>query len=158
MKIAEKSFKADGVEFPAGSFIVTPPADMAAVRAAVEEFGLTAAALSSVPSVESHDADVPRIAMFTSWNGTQEIGWVRFTFDKFGIPYDLIYKEQLKKGNLRANYDVLLLPTQNLNRQAVFQPAAAKPVPYVKGTKYKFLGMYGESPDITGGSSRPAGR
>jgi hypothetical protein len=151
MKIAEKSFKADGIEFPAGSFIITPPADMAAVRAAVAEFGLTAAALSAVPAVESHDADAPRIAMFTSWNGTQEIGWVRFTFDKFAIPYDLIYKEQLKKGDLRANYDVLLLPTQNLNRQAVFQPPAAKPVPYMKGTKYRFLGMYGESPDITGG-------
>ena len=151
MKIAEKSFKADGVEFPAGSFIVTPPADLTAVRAAVEEFGLTGAALATVPAVESHDADAPRIAMFTSWNGTQEIGWVRFTFDKFGIPYDLIYKERLTKGNLRADYDVLLLPTQNLNRQAVFQPPAAKPVPYMKGTKYKFLGMYGESPDITGG-------
>jgi hypothetical protein len=151
MRIAEKSFKVDGVEFPAGSFIVTPPADLAAVRAAVEEFGLTAAALSTLPAVESHDADAPRIAMFTSWNGTQEIGWVRFTFDKFGIPYDLIYKERLKKGNLRADYDVLLLPTQNLNRAAVFAPAAAKPVPYMRGTKYKFLGMYGESPDITGG-------
>ena len=85
---------------------------------------MTAAALSTLPAVESHDADAPRIAMFTSWNGTQEIGWVRFTFDKFGIPYDLIYKERLKKGNLRADYDVLLLPTQNLNRAAVFAPAA----------------------------------
>jgi hypothetical protein len=151
MKIAGKSFKAAGVEFPAGSFIVTSEADLAAVRSAVEELGLTAAALSTVPSVATHDADAPRIAMFTSWNGTQEIGWVRFTFDKFGIPYDLIYKERLRKGNLRADYDVIVVPTQNLSRQAVFQPPAARPVPYMKGTKYRFLGMYGESPDITGG-------
>src|SRR5687768_14984774 len=34
---------------------------------------------------------------------------------------------------------------------AFFQPAAARPVPYMKDAKYKFLGMYGESPDITGG-------
>jgi len=33
----------------------------------------------------------------------------------------------------------------------VFQPPAAKSVPYQKDAKYKFLGMYGESPDITGG-------
>ena len=50
--------------------------------------------------------------MFTSWGGTQEIGWVRFTFDKFGIPFDLIYKERIKKGNLRADYDVIVMPTQ----------------------------------------------
>ncbi len=98
-----------------------------------------------------HDADLPRIAMYSSWTGTQEIGWVRFTFDKFGIPYDLIYKERVKKGNLRNDYDVILMPTQQANRQAVYQAPAARPVPYMKDAKYKFLGMYGESPDITGG-------
>jgi hypothetical protein len=89
--------------------------------------------------------------MYSSWSGTQEIGWVRFTFDKFGVPYDLIYKERVRKGNLRADYDVIVMPTQNVSRQAVYQPPAARPVPYMKDAKYKFLGMYGESPDITGG-------
>ena len=151
MKIADKSFTAAGVEFPAGSFVIQSPADVASLRAAVEELGLTGAALSSPPSVPTHDADVPRIAMYSSWNGTQEIGWVRYTFDKFGIPYDLIYKERLKPGNLRADYDVIVMPTQQANRQAVFQAPAARPVPYMKDAKYKFLGMYGESPDISGG-------
>jgi hypothetical protein len=107
--------------------------------------------MASAPDVPAHDADVPRIAMYSSWTGTQEIGWVRFTFDKFGIPYDLIYKERLQKGNLRADYDVIVMPTQNVNRQAVFQSPADRPAPYVKDPKYKFLGMYGETPDITGG-------
>ena len=151
MKIADASFKVDGTEFPAGSFIVPASADMSAVRAAVEAFGLTAAALSAVPGVPTHEADVPRIAIYTPWNGTQEIGWVRFTFDKFGIPFDLIYKERVKKGNLRADYDVIVMPTQNANRAAVFAPPAARPVPYKKTERYKFLGMYGESDDITGG-------
>jgi hypothetical protein len=151
MKIATASFTVDGTEFPAGSFIVQAPADATAVRSAVEQLGLTGAALSTLPSVAMHDADVPRIAMYSSWNGTQEIGWVRFTFDKFGIPYDLIYKERVKKGNLRGDYDVIVMPTQTANRQAVYQAPAARPVPYMKNDKYKFLGMYGESPDISGG-------
>ena len=83
------------------------------MRAAVNELGLTAAALAPVPSVPMHDADLPRVAMYSSWTGTQETGWVRFTFDKFGIPFDLIYKERVRKGNLRADYDVILMPTQN---------------------------------------------
>ena len=151
MQIADKSFTEAGVEFPAGSFIVTPPADLDAARTAIQQLGLTGAAFATAPAVPTHDADAPRIALFSSWTGTQEIGWVRFTFDKFGIPYDLIYKERLKKGDLRRDYDVIVLPTQNLGRQAVYQPAAARPVPYLKTPKYKFLGMYGESPDITGG-------
>ena len=151
MKIAEKSFTADGTEFPAGSFVITAPADSARVKTAVEELGLTAAGLNAAPTVPMHDADLPRIAMLSSWNGTQDIGWVRYTFDKFGIPYDLIYKERLKQGNLRNQYDVLVMPTQQATRQAVFAPPAPRPVPYMKSDKYKFLGMYGESPDITGG-------
>jgi hypothetical protein len=151
MKIADKAFKADGIEFPAGSFVVPAGADLVSVRASVEQFGLTAANLTTIPAVPMHDADAPRVAIYSSWTGTQEIGWVRFTFDKFGIPYDLIYKERVRKGNLRADYDVIVMPTQNANRQAVFQPPAARPVPYMKGTKYKFIGMYGETTDMTGG-------
>jgi hypothetical protein len=33
----------------------------------------------------------------------------------------------------------------------VLAPAAAKPQPYQRSEKYRFLGMYGETPDMTGG-------
>src|SRR5258708_11596808 len=75
MKIAEKSFTADGVEFPAGSFVIGAGADMAAVRAAVEHFGLTAASLSAMPTVAMHDGDLPRVAIYSTWGNMQEIGW-----------------------------------------------------------------------------------
>ena len=151
MKITDRATTIGGVEIPAGSFVVTPPADLGAVRSAVQQFGLTAVSLSTVPAVPMHEGDLPRVAIYSSWTGTQEIGWVRFTFDKFGVPFDLIYKERVRKGNLRADYDVIVIPTQTLTRQSVFQPAAARPVPYIRDAKYKFLGMYGESTDITGG-------
>jgi hypothetical protein len=151
MRITEQATTVEGVEVPAGSFVITPPADLAAARAAAQEMGLTAVAMSALPAVPMHDGDPPRVAIYSSWSGTQEIGWVRFTFDKFAVPFDLIYKERVRRGNLRADYDVIVLPTQTLTRQSVFQPAAAKPVPYMKDATYKFLGMYGESPDITGG-------
>jgi zinc carboxypeptidase len=151
MKIAEKSFTADGVEFPAGSFIIAAGADLAAVKAAVEQFGLTAASLAALPSVPAHDGDLPRVAIFSTWGNTQEIGWYRHAFDQFGIPFDLIFKERATTGNLRADYDVIVMPAQTANRQAVFAAPAARPVPYMKTDKFKFLGDYGSSPDISGG-------
>jgi len=151
MKVAKASFTASGMDFPAGSFIVSTPADIASVRAAVEKFGLTAATLASIPTVATHDADVPRVAIYSQWGGTQELGWYRHAFDQFGIPFDLIYKERVMKGNLKADYDVILMAYQGINRQSVMQAPSARPVPYVKTDKFKFLGMYGESPDITGG-------
>jgi hypothetical protein len=151
MRIAENRFTVRGIEFPAGSFVVLPPADVSRVRAAVEDLGLTAAATAAAPDVATHDGDVPRVAIYSAWNATQEAGWVRFAFDKFRIPYDVIFKERLKRGNLRDDYDVIVMPTQTATRQAIFAPPAERPVPYVRSEKYKFLGMYGESPDISGG-------
>ena len=152
MKVAEKSFTAEGVEFPAGSFVDRRRRrHRRAVKAAVEQFGLTAASLAAAPTVAMHEADLPRVAIYSSWNNTQEIGWYRHAFDQFGIPFDLIFKERVKQGNLRAAYDVILMPTQQASRQAVFAPPAARPVPYIKTDKFKFLGDYGSSPDITGG-------
>jgi 8-oxo-dGTP pyrophosphatase MutT (NUDIX family) len=150
MRIAEKSFAAEGVEFPAGSFVIAGP-PTAAAREAVEQLGLTAAALSAVPTVSMHDAPAPRIAIYSQWTGTQDLGWYRLTFDNFGIPYDLIYKERVVKGDLRSQYDVILMATQNINRQAVLQAPSARPQPYQKSEKYKSLGMYGETPDMSGG-------
>ena len=152
MRIAEASFTAEGVTFPAGSFIVTgAPADLQAARAQVESLGLTAAALSSLPTVASHESTVPRIAIYSQWSQTQDLGWYRHAFDQFGIPYDLIFKERVEKGNLKADYDVILMAVQNINRAAVLAKPAAKPVPYEQSAKYKSLGVYGSSPDITGG-------
>jgi hypothetical protein len=151
MQVAEASFKVDSTEFPAGSFVITDMSKAAAVRAAVEELGLTAATLTAAPTVATHNADLPRVAIYSAWTGTQNLGWYRLTFDKFGVPYDLIYKEQVKPGNLRAKYDVILMAEQNLGRQATLAPPAAKPQPYQKNDKYKFLGMYGETADMSGG-------
>jgi len=152
MKIAEKSFTSDGVDFPAGSFIITgSAADLQAERSAAESLGLTAVALSAIPAVATHDGDAPRVAIYSQWNGTQELGWYRHAFDQFGIPFDLIYKERVKKGNLKADYDVILMASQNVGRAQVMAPANARPNPYQKNEKYKFLGMYGETADTTGG-------
>lgn len=150
MRIAERGFTAEGTEFPPGSFVVSglPSAE---ARAAVEQLGLTAAALSALPAVSMHDAPPPRIAIYSQWTSTQDLGWYRLTFDNFGVPYDLIYKEQVRKGQLRKQYDVILMAAQTINRQVALQAPASRPQPYQKSDKYRFLGAYGETPDMSGG-------
>jgi hypothetical protein len=149
MKVTEKSFTAEGIEFPAGSLVLTGAGSPAA-RKAIEDLGLTGAALASLPAVPMHDAPAPRIAIYSQWTATQDLGWYRLTFDNFGVPYDLIYKEQVK-GDLRAKYDVIIMAAQNITRASVLQKPSAKPQPYQKSSKYQFLGMYGDTPDMSGG-------
>ena len=108
MKIAEKSFKAEGVEFPAGSFV-----DHAAGRSrrgAGSGRGARADGCGAVGAAGRGDARRRCAAhRHVSRRGTarrRSAGCAsRSTSSAF--PYDLIYKERLKKGNLRADYDVL---------------------------------------------------
>jgi hypothetical protein len=103
--------------------------------------------------VPLHDLDLPRLAVFSTWGNTQEVGWVRYAFDKFGVPFDLIYRERVKKGDLKSAYDVIVMPMQGgSGKRIVFDVEnRGQPIEYKKSDKFKFLGMYGESDDITGG-------
>jgi hypothetical protein len=81
----EREFKTrQGQTFPAGSFLVT--GDATRIRAAVESLGLTAAALQADADVPTHDLDLPRVAVYSTWGSTQDVGWVRYAFDKFRVP------------------------------------------------------------------------
>jgi hypothetical protein len=146
----EVAFKSGDEEVPAGSLIFAANEQ---VKAAVEQLGLKAVALAAMPTVPMHDVDLPRLAMYSTWGSTQEIGWVRHALDQFGVQYDLIYKERVKQGNLRDAYDVILIPNQGgSGKRIVFDiEPKSKPIAYTKTDQFKTMGVYGSSEDITGG-------
>jgi hypothetical protein len=152
VQIAERPFTADGLSLGAGTFLV-PASALDKLKPLASELGLDVVALTAKPTVPLHDAGLPRVAMFSTWAGTQDVGWVRFAFDQYKVPYDLIFKERVLKGNLRADYDVVLVPNQMRNTKALLTdiPKGKQPYAYTKTDKFKFLGDYGSSDDITGG-------
>ncbi|KAJ8135935.1 hypothetical protein OY671_010852, partial [Metschnikowia pulcherrima] len=62
-------------------------------------------------------------------------------------------KEQVRKGNSRASYDVIISPMQGRSvKDIVFDfPMKGKPSPYTKTDRYRFSGDYGSSEDVRGG-------
>jgi hypothetical protein len=154
VKGARAAFKAGDAEYAPGSFIIpVSGAQAARVRREVEALGLTGAALASMPDVPTVDLDVPRIALYSTWSSTEKVGWVRLAFDRFEVPYDLIYKDQVRSGELRAQYDVIVVPHQGpTGKGLVFeQPPASKPLPYRRSAQFPSLGAYGQTDDVRGG-------
>jgi hypothetical protein len=154
---ADGPFTVDGKEYPAGSFVI--PArqsghDVAAeVRAQAGPLGLDATGLAAVPTTPVHPIDLPRIALYSTWGSTQEVGWVRHALDTFGIPFDLVYKERVRQGGLRSAYDIVLVPSQGRSAKGlVFDiEMKGKPLDYRRSEAFPSLGAYGESDDIRGG-------
>jgi len=152
VEVAEKPFTAAGATFPAGTFLI--PADAGStLKPLAKGLGLDVVGLAASPKVATHAATLPRLAIFSTWAGTQDVGWVRYTFDQYKVPYDLIFKERVLEGNLAKDYDLILIPNQMRSAKALVIdiPKADKPLWYKKTDKFKYLGDYGSSDDISGG-------
>jgi hypothetical protein len=151
----DQPFKAGDRELPAGTLLVS---SSPSVKGEIEKLGLEAVALAQAPAVAKHPVELPRLAVFSTWGGTQDVGWVRYAFDQFEVAYDLIYKERIRKGNLRADYDVILIPSQGRGggkALALDIEPRATALAYKKTSEFPTLGTYGESEDIAGGMGIP---
>lgn len=128
-----------------------PASALRQLQTSSSQLGLDAVALTAKPSAATHEAALPRVAIYSTWSGAQDVGWVRHAFDQYKIPYDLIYKARVLKGNSNSNYDLILNPNQARNSKALVTdiPKGKIPLAYTKTEKYKFLGDYGSSEDIT---------
>ncbi len=152
IRIVEQPFTAHGRTVPAGSFIVEGGA-YAKLASNVVPLGLTAIALDTPVTAPTHPAALPRVAVYSTWGSTQNVGWVRYGFDQYETPYSLIFKDEVRKGHLRDRFDVIVVPSQGRSSKALVWDVAVhgKPLPYQKTARYRFLGDYGSSPDIRGG-------
>jgi hypothetical protein len=69
----------------------------------------------------------------------------------------LIYKSASRRATLRGSYEEFWFQTRDEEGKGLvydIEPKS-KPLAYTKTERFKNLGMYGESPDITGGMGIP---
>ena len=131
MSAAEQAFDLGGHHFTPGAFVIAN-ANRAALEPMIRDLGLQAWATDAAPSVAMHDLDIPRIGYVHSWQSTQDEGWVRMGLDMYKIPYKYFGDNEVRKGNLRAQYDVILYPdaTVQIDGAGVGLPTGGQPQPY----------------------------
>lgn len=117
------------------------------------QFALDLMGSSSMPGGKQHEVVLPRVAIYHSWFNTQDEGWSRFTFEQRGIPYTSIDKDDLKAGELRKKFDVILVPRMGGQVSDFIYGVSANhgPMPYTKTAEYPSHGTPDSTPDMTGG-------
>ncbi|REJ76008.1 MAG: peptidase [Acidobacteria bacterium] len=154
MKAAAEEVKAGDEIYPAGTiFIDASTVDRNALGQVVSNTLLEVERVSEIPKGKMIEIDVPRIGMLHSWTSTQNAGWVRFTLDQSKVPYSIIEKSELKAGNLRAKYDVILAPHFGRSLRGLITGVDKKwsPLAYETTDKTPSHGKIVSSSDITGG-------
>jgi Zinc carboxypeptidase len=152
--VAERAFSVEGVDYPAGSWLLpAQPGLAAAVHEAATKFGLDFASTAAAPDVARHETPVPRLGVWVPWADTDTSGWARYTLDQRHIPYKYVRDEDIRAGKLREKYDVLLYPHVDLElaEQIEGLHRAWGPMPFKKTSSTPSFGTPAASDDITGG-------
>lgn len=138
--------------FPAGS-IVVEGAEAQAMQAVAARFTLPVVATGSAPDAPRHALTLPRVGIYHTWFNTQDEGWSRYTFDQIGLPYTSIDKDDLRGGNLRARFDVILVPRVNGSVDRLVHGVDSKwgPMPFQRTAKTPSFGTPDSTADMTGG-------
>ncbi|MFP4081707.1 MAG: M14 family zinc carboxypeptidase [Candidatus Aminicenantes bacterium] len=158
MLAAERSFKADGKRFNAGTFIIpvegNPPDLVSRLEKVTKDLGVTAYGTKSFPQVKTHPLAVPRIAILHTWIFTQNEGWYRLTFERLGIPYSYISLQDIRDTeDLKSQYDVIIFPPVMFGKaqRLVNGIQSDYPIPWQKSEQYPHLGGPDSRGDIRGG-------
>ncbi|MBN2409560.1 MAG: peptidase M14 family protein, partial [Candidatus Aminicenantes bacterium] len=76
-----------------------------------EKTGVDFKTLQSEALAGAHEVKKPRIGMYQRYyGGNMDEGWTRIVLEMFSFPYASLMDAEIKKGNLRARYDVIILP------------------------------------------------
>ncbi len=81
--------------------------------------------VESRPSGEGYKLKPVRIGLWDQYGGSMTSGWVRWIFEQFEFPFEVVYPSALDSGNLKAKFDVLVFPSGAMPRVGLGVAAAA---------------------------------
>jgi len=74
-----------------------------------------------------------RLALYKSWTASMDEGWTRYLFDTFNVPYASLPDAEVREGDLREKYDVIVLPSMRLREIVAGREKGSAPARFVGG-------------------------
>jgi hypothetical protein len=122
----KQPFQDRGRDFPAGTFVVR--------SANVQD--LTALGLnfyaSDLPLLGAVPLRLPHVAVYKSYIPNADEGWTRWILEQYEFPYESIYDKDIRAGDLKSRFDVIILPHQSV-------PAIVNGIPRLPRTQGQTL-------------------
>ncbi|MEW5982325.1 MAG: M14 family metallopeptidase [Acidobacteriota bacterium] len=123
----------DGFTWPAGSFVIRQverarPAVYGLARdLGLRIFGMRGRPPTSVPIASA------RTGLYRPWLDAIDEGWTRWLLEQHEFPFQTLRDAEVRAGNLRAAYDVIILPSVPSRRLVEGNRAGTLPDEYVGG-------------------------
>ncbi|MCX8159328.1 MAG: M14 family metallopeptidase [Candidatus Saccharicenans sp.] len=117
----KSEIKTSEVTWPAGAFIFKNTAEARkTLDNLLAKWPVPVRGLADVAGLEKAALKFPRVAIYQSWRGNMDEGWTRYMLDDLGLDYTVLHNKDFKgtkdkKVNLKANYDVLIFASENVD-------------------------------------------
>jgi hypothetical protein len=138
---AKAAFSLQGESFPPGSILIDGGGvSQAFMQKIASELRLRISGVSEMPKVDTYSLKKPRLAMYKSWVSSVDEGWTRLILEQFEFPYTSIFDADIRAGNLRDSYDVIIIP-ENYSPELITEGYAVGTMPpkYVGGVSLNGL-------------------
>ena len=120
--------KADSGMMP-GDFIAAAGSE-ALLAEVARQTGMDFTALKTAAPQGSHELKRLRVGMLQRYGGgNMDEGWTRLVLEQFGFPYTTVMDAEIRKGNLNARFDAIILPddsTASITGERGAEPAAGR--------------------------------
>jgi len=108
VQVVDRAVTTGQVTFPAGSWYVrATPSSTRILQKLAEEKGLTTVPVRSAP-VSGTALRPIRVGLWDQYGGSMPSGWLRWMFEQFEFPFEVVYPQRLDAGNLNSQFDVLV--------------------------------------------------
>jgi len=102
----------NGEEYPAGTIYIRSRRGTAGrLERMASELGVSFEGVSAMPRTEALQLDDVRVGLWDQYGGSMESGWTRWLFERFEVPFEIVYPPRLDRDNLKRDFDVLIFPT-----------------------------------------------
>jgi hypothetical protein len=127
----------DNQKIPAGSFFfrVKPKANVQkSARRKKEKLAMKKAGLEGI-DLDKIAAPFmpPRLALYKSATGSMDEGWTRWVLDQFKFDYKSLLDADIRAGNLKDKFDVIILPDISTNQIIQGNRAGSYPEEFTGG-------------------------
>jgi len=97
-----------GRSWPVGSAVLQGASARGILEDLASEAGLSAESFSG--RVTGYQVEGLRVGLYQPWTASMDEGWTRWVFDNWDLSYRTLHDAEIRAGDLRARYDVIVLP------------------------------------------------
>jgi hypothetical protein len=104
--------RSEKVQLASTGEIVLDSANRSHIEDLARQFGITVQLRAKAPAKIAYELKQPRVALYQPWVANSDEGWTAWLLDHYGIAYTALHNDDIRKGDLRGRFDIIILAAQ----------------------------------------------